>query len=86
MDETIATAVFKESFSLRKMFSRCFPANKQGEDVISAVRLQILVNDVRTCRKILIKGLYGEHEMLRGFIANFKSLLASLVKTPRRAQ
>ena len=63
--------------------------NKHGEredDMISAVRLQILVNDVRTCRKILIKGLYGDYEMIKSFISDFKAKLVVLVKTPRRQQ
>jgi hypothetical protein len=70
------------------MFSRCFPLDKHGEaepDMISAIRLQILVNDVRTCRKIMIKGLYGDHDMLKTFISDFKIKLITLVKAPKRA-
>ena len=32
MEEFIATAVNKEPFSIRKLFSRCFPINKYGDE------------------------------------------------------
>ena len=40
---------------------------------ISAVRLQISVNDAKACRKITLKGLYGEKELLENFINTFKT-------------
>ena len=64
MEEFIATAVHKEPFSLKKIFSRCFPVNKhceEDEQMISAIRLQISVNDTKGCRKITLKGLYGDY-------------------------
>ena len=39
---------------------------------ISAVRLQITVNDVKGCRKITLKGLYGDAELLKVFITQFR--------------
>lgn len=47
---------------------------------ISAVRLQITVNDVKGCRKITLKGLYGDSELLKTFITQFRIKLHALVK------
>lgn len=47
---------------------------------ISAVRLQITVNDVKGCRKIILKGLYGDQDLLKGFIGLFRAKLTNLVK------
>ena len=74
MEQTIATAVNKEPFSLRKMFLKCLPqfdkgGNMTSESPISAVRLHITINDVKGCRKIFLKGLYGDAELLKNFIA-----------------
>ena len=69
MEQTIATAVKKEPFSFMKMLENCLPVknsqqrkidkNMTDESPISAIRLQITVNDVKGCRKIFLKGLYG---------------------------
>lgn len=86
MEENIATAVNKEPFSLRKMFLKCLPfvENKNGglqtNSPISAVRLYILVNDIKGCRKITLKGLYGDSELLKRFFAQFRQKLQTLVK------
>ena len=89
MEQTIATAVNKEPFSLRKMFLKCLPfaESKGGVDnmtshsPISAVRLQITVNDIKGSRKIILKGLYGDSELLKRFIAQFRQRLTQLVKS-----
>ena len=66
MDQTIATAVNKEPFSIKQMLLKCFPFTEKGtrqdskESPISAVRLQLSVNDLKGCRKITLKGLYGD--------------------------
>ena len=88
MEQTIATAVNKEPFSLRKMFLKCLPFaeakggsdNMTNNSPISAVRLQITVNDVKGCRKITLKGLYGDSELLKTFITQFRIKLHALVK------
>ena len=86
MEENIATAVNKEPFSLRKMFLKCLPfvENKNGglqtNSPISAVRLYIMVNDLKGCRKITLKGLYGDSELLKRFFAQFRAKLQTLVK------
>ena len=75
MEQTIATAVNKEPFSLKRMFLKCLPfsegkgGNMTSESPISAVRLHIIVNDVKGCRKITLKGLYGDSELLKTFIS-----------------
>jgi len=54
--------------------------NMTNESPISAVRLQITINDVKGCRKIYLKGLYGDSELLKTFMAQFRVKLHSLVK------
>ena len=86
MEQTIATAVNKEPFSIKKMFMKCLPfSNDKGGNMtsgspISAVRLHITVNDVKGCRKITLKGLYGDSELLKSFISQFRQRLHALVK------
>lgn len=79
LEQTIATAVSKEPFSIRKMFLKCLPfadcGRSMGSSPISAVRLQIMVNDVKGCRKIIVKGLYGDGDLLKNFIAVFRQRL-----------
>ena len=90
MEQTIATAVNKEPFSLKRMFMRCFPfveggkgslgGNLTQDSPISAVRLQISVNDIKGCRKITLKGLYGDIDLLKAFVASFRVKMHQLVK------
>ena len=59
------------------MFFKCFPFQEQKEDdviesPISAVRLQISVNDSVGKRKITVKGLYGDVELIKGFTQAFR--------------
>jgi hypothetical protein len=71
MEPNNATSVNKEPFSLKKMFMRCNPFSNQAEtsnNSISAIKLQIQVNEVKCCRKITLKGLYGENNKLQEFI------------------
>ena len=87
MEQTIATAVNKEPFSLKRMFLKCLPfssdkgGNMTNGSPISAVRLHILVNDVKGCRKITLKGLYGDSELLKTFISQFRIKIHQLVKS-----
>ena len=39
---------------------------------ISAIRLNITVNEVKCCRKISLKGVYGDPNVVRGFLSVFK--------------
>ena len=69
MEANIATAVNKEPFSIKRMFLRCLPFSDlkkehHSESFISAIRLQINVNEVKCCRKLTLKGLYGEYNRL----------------------
>ena len=64
---------------------RCIPFQDQRrenpqESFISAVRLQIAVNEVKVCRKITLKGLYGEQTRLHSFVDYFSAKLAALVE------
>jgi hypothetical protein len=84
MDQTIATAVNKEPFSFKQLIMRCFPFTEGGqkddkESPISAVRLQLSVNDLKGCRKITLKGLYGDQDLLKAFIDNFRQRVINLV-------
>lgn len=60
--------------------SRPSEGNLTNNSPISAVRLHVTVNDVKGCRKIILKGLYGDGELLKTFIATFRIKLHELVK------
>lgn len=70
MDQTIATAVNKVHVSIKQMLMNCLPFGHNGHKVddkespISAVRLQLSVNDLKGCRKVTLKGLYGDQDLL----------------------
>jgi hypothetical protein len=87
MEQTIATAVNKEPFSIKRMFMRCIPFSAdfkqrdQNESFISAIRLQLSVNEVKCCRKIALKGLYGDHTRLQEFTNAFKNKIHEQVST-----
>lgn len=85
MEQSIATAVNKEPFSIKRMFMRCLPfqefkKEQQTESFISAIRLQILNNEVKVCRKITLKGLYGEQQRLQDFVSAFKARIYEQVQ------
>ncbi|CDW76663.1 UNKNOWN [Stylonychia lemnae] len=78
MEQSLATAVNKEPFSIKKMFMRCIPFSdgknsQQNDSFISAIRIQISVNEQKCCRKIHLKGLYGEITRLQEFSNSFKN-------------
>ena len=62
------------------MFMRCIPFHsdyKRGgdhpsESYISAIKLEIRVNEVKCCRKIILKGVYGEFNRLQEFVNVFR--------------
>lgn len=45
---------------------------KENNSSISAVRLQISINEIKCCRKVTLKGVYGDPNVLRKFINMFK--------------
>ena len=51
-----------------------------GENPISAVRLQISVSDSTGKRKITLKGLYGDIELMKQFVSNFRTKMHAHVK------
>jgi len=70
--QSFATAVFKEPFSVKRWLFRCLPVfgGEEGDEdnSVSAVRMIITVNESKAWRKITIKGLYGKMSVIRNFI------------------
>ena len=57
-------------------------SSKQNDQAtISAVRLQISINEVKCCRKLAVKGLYGDHVLLKNFISLFRKKIHDFVNT-----
>lgn len=52
------TAVYKPSFSFKKLFSCCFEVNSE-ENGVSAVKMQITMEEDKNLKKVTIKGLSG---------------------------
>ena len=71
-DPCFATAVYKEPFSVKKWLFKCLPVfgGEEAEErlSVSAVRIMISVNEVKSWRKITVKGLYGHLDIIKAFI------------------
>jgi hypothetical protein len=66
------------------MFMRCIPFSdmkreQPNESFISAIKLEIRVNEVKCCRKIILKGVYGEYNRLLDFVTQFKAKIHETV-------
>lgn len=66
-EENVATAVSKDLFSFKKIFSKCFPTRKEEDDSMCAIKLQISVNEAKGCRRVVLKGLSGDYSRLQQF-------------------
>lgn len=75
MEELLATAVYREPFSFKKLFSYCIPSkdkNQNKSSMVSAIKLHIHVSESTLTRKIYVKGFYGVIPILKGFVKEFK--------------
>ena len=48
-----------------------------SDDSVSAVRVFISVNEERSCRKVTLKGLYGDYKIIRTFFKFFNRKIQS---------
>ena len=78
----MATAVSKDEFSIRKLFSKCFPMQTEvdADSAVCAIKLQCSVNDIKGCRRVTLKGLSGSHTKLKQFMSSFRDAMHVLVK------
>ena len=51
------------------------------QSTISALRLQISINEIKCCRKVALKGLYGDQTLLKNFIGIFRGKIHDFVNT-----
>lgn len=63
---------------------RCIPFsdNKRessSDSFISAIKLEINVNEGKLCRRIKLKGLYGGYNRIQSFVTQFKADLFSKI-------
>jgi len=83
----IATAVRRENVRLKDLLLCCFSSEKQVR-AVTAVRIQVSVNETQRTRTVLLKGIYGDPTAVLDFIESFKvrlePMLAVGVLTPRR--
>lgn len=56
-EENYSTAVYRKFFSIKKILSCCFTVNI--DDDITAVKLEVLLNEEKCVRQVRLKGLYG---------------------------
>jgi hypothetical protein len=73
-EEAYATAVLKQTFSFKKLLFNWLPVfgGEDSEDgSISAVRILISVNEAKSCRKITLRGLYGNYNGIKSFFKLF---------------
>ena len=76
-----STAVYKEPFSFKKLIFKCIPVlGDDDEDSVSAVRINLAVDESKGCRKITLKGLYGKSAVVKTFFKFFNRKLQNKVK------
>ena len=78
MEQGTATAVNKEQFSFKRMFMKCIPFHDHKKDaptdsMISAIKMEIRVNETKCCRKISVKGVYGDYGRLQEYVNSFRN-------------
>ena len=75
-----ATAVFKAPFSLKKIIFKWIPIfGEDDEESVSAIRVILSVDESKGCRKVTIKGLYGNVVVLKSFIKFFNRKIKSCI-------
>ena len=47
---------------------------------VCAIKLQISVNDVKGCRRVIVKGLSGENSKVNQFTSQFRASVHELVR------
>lgn len=90
-EDAFSTAVFKEAFSLKSYIFKCIPVwGNSEDDSVSAVRVFISVNEEKSCRKVTLKGLYGNFKTIRMFFKFFnrkiQSKLSKGINKPKAAK
>ena len=77
-EDEFSTAVFQEAFSLKNFIFKCIPVfGNNQDDSVSAVRVLISVNEEKSCRKVTLKGLYGDFKIIRIFFKFFNRKIQS---------
>lgn len=83
----IATAVRRENVQWKDLLLCCFASEKHIR-AVTAVRMEVKVNEKLHTRTVLLKGIYGDSTAVLEFIESFKvhlePMLAVGVLTPRR--
>lgn len=74
---SLATAVFKEQLNIKDFLLCCLPVERRSRGIVSAVRLNIVVNEVKCMRTVLLKGLYGSPQNITPLTEEFKLRLQS---------
>ena len=87
-NSTMATAVYKERYSFKSILLCCLPPEQRRKNIISAVRLHIIVNEAQCKRVVHVKGIYGFPQVIIPLISEFQckieaSLNLSLKKDSR---
>ena len=56
-EENFSMAVYRKCCSIKKMLSLCF--NVQDDSIMTAIKLEITLNEIKCLREIKVKGVYG---------------------------
>lgn len=49
-----------------------------GQPTVTAVRLQVTVDEVKCCRKITLRRVYGQSNVIKDFVALFRKRIAEM--------
>ena len=64
------------------MIFKCIPVlgGEDDEESVSAIRINLSVDESRGCRKITLKGLYGKFTIVKSFFKYFNRKIQNKIK------
>jgi hypothetical protein len=80
---SMATAVYKERYSLKSVLLCCLNSEQRPRQILSAVRLLLSLNESTCKRTVHIKGIYGLPQVLLPLITDFRTRLDDYLKTSK---
>jgi hypothetical protein len=77
---SLVTAVYKGHLSFKDLLLCCLPVERRSRGVVSAVRLNLAVNEEKCMRTVVVKGLYGSPQNIAPLVEEFRDRLQSLIE------
>ena len=85
-DSNFGTCVEKEQQSFKQWLFKCLPvfgSDKGDDDQLTAIRIMVSVNETKSCRKIILKGLKGRPFLIKNFIKVYNRKIKAKINRGR---